>query len=174
MVGCFGLNGPLRQYFSPNLPERGRKKRNDKREKNVQTTPPAPTASTEGPCPTLIQISRTPRHWKFVQHHHTTRPPPVLREVPAVLALGGGASFCPLTGHCSLAVNTGIDSPALAASDTLSSVPHLLQRKDSPAGAGQSFLPFFLQPHPLFSPIMVVTKMPSLETFKSNLTINPT
>ena len=37
--------------------------------------PPAPTASTEGPCPTLSQISRTPRHWKFAQHHRTTRPP---------------------------------------------------------------------------------------------------
>ena len=38
--------------------------------------PPAPTARVEGPCPTLIQISRTPRHWKFTQHHRTTRPPP--------------------------------------------------------------------------------------------------
>ena len=30
--------------------------------------PPAPTASTIGPCPTIIQISRTPRHWKITQH----------------------------------------------------------------------------------------------------------
>ena len=37
--------------------------------------PPAPTASAVGPCPTLIQISRTPRHWKFTQHYRTTRPP---------------------------------------------------------------------------------------------------
>ena len=36
---------------------------------------PAPTASVVGPCPTLIQISRTPRHWKLTQHHRTTRPP---------------------------------------------------------------------------------------------------
>ena len=35
--------------------------------------PPAPTASTEGPCPTLIQITG---HWKFAQHHRTTRPSP--------------------------------------------------------------------------------------------------
>ena len=35
---------------------------------------PAPTASAVGPCPTIIQISRTPRHWKFTQHHRTTRP----------------------------------------------------------------------------------------------------
>ena len=46
------------------------------REKNVQTTPSAPTASAVGPCPTFIQISRTPRHWKFTQHHRSTRPPP--------------------------------------------------------------------------------------------------
>ena len=38
--------------------------------------PPAPTASTIGPCPTIIQISRSPRHWKFTQHLRTTRPPP--------------------------------------------------------------------------------------------------
>ena len=35
-------------------------------------TPPAPTASAVGPCPTIIQISRTPRHWKLTQHHCTT------------------------------------------------------------------------------------------------------
>ena len=29
--------------------------------------PPAPTASAKGPCPTIIQTSRTPRHWKFIQ-----------------------------------------------------------------------------------------------------------
>ena len=42
------------------------------REKNVH--PPAPAASTIGPCPTVIQISRTPRHWKFTQHLRTTQP----------------------------------------------------------------------------------------------------
>ena len=42
--------------------------------------PPAPTASAISPCPTLIQISRTPRHWKFTQHHCTTRPPPRKRK----------------------------------------------------------------------------------------------
>ena len=35
--------------------------------------PLAPTASTIGPCPTVIQVSRTPRHWKFTQHLRTTR-----------------------------------------------------------------------------------------------------
>ena len=64
------------QSISGRLPERGRKKREsiDER-KNVQTTPPEPTASTIGPCPTVIQVSRTPRHWKFTQHLRTTLPP---------------------------------------------------------------------------------------------------
>ena len=58
------------QSISSRLPERGRKKREkiDER-KNVQTT---------SPCPTFIQISRTPRHWKFTQHHRSTRPPPAI------------------------------------------------------------------------------------------------
>ena len=34
--------------------------------------PPTPTASAVGPCPTLLQISRTPRHWKLTQHQRTT------------------------------------------------------------------------------------------------------
>ena len=49
--------------------------------KNVQTIPPAPSASAVGPCPTIIQISRTPRHWKFTQHHRTTRPVPAMIKV---------------------------------------------------------------------------------------------
>ena len=77
LVGCFGLNGPLRSisvYIGPFAREREKEKRNDRREKNVQTTPPAPTASAVSPCPTLFQISRLLRHWKFTHHHHTTRP----------------------------------------------------------------------------------------------------
>ena len=38
--------------------------------------PPAPTASATGPRLIIIQISRTPRHWKITQHLRTTRPPP--------------------------------------------------------------------------------------------------
>ena len=42
--------------------------RNDRREKKMsKQPPPAPTASAAGPCPTIIQISRTPQHWKFIQ-----------------------------------------------------------------------------------------------------------
>ena len=38
---------------------------------------PAPIASAMGPSPTIIQISRTPRHWKFTQRLRTNRPPPL-------------------------------------------------------------------------------------------------
>ena len=47
--------------------------------------PFAPTANAVGPCPTLIQISRTPRHWEFTQNHRTTRPPPAVTEILLVL-----------------------------------------------------------------------------------------
>ena len=52
------------------------------REKMSKQPPPAPIASAIGPCPTIIQISRTPRHWKFTQHLRTTRPPPIRLSVP--------------------------------------------------------------------------------------------
>ena len=45
--------------------------------------PPAPTASTIGPCPSVIQVSRTPWHWKFTQHLRTTRPPTVSKGFPS-------------------------------------------------------------------------------------------
>ena len=66
-------SGSISVYIGPS-PRQEEKEMIDEK-KNVQTTPPAPTASAAGPCPTLIQISRTPRHWKFTQHHRTTRPP---------------------------------------------------------------------------------------------------
>ena len=56
--GCFGLNGPLRQYFSlyravsQREGERGEKGIDES--KNVQTIPPAPTTSAVGPCRTVI------------------------------------------------------------------------------------------------------------------------
>ena len=64
------------QSISGRSPERGGIKRNDRRGKKMsKQAPPAPTASAVGPCPTIIQISRTPRHWKFTQHNRTTRSP---------------------------------------------------------------------------------------------------
>ena len=63
LVGCIGFNGPLRQYFSlyraVSQREGERGERIDE-SKNVQTTPPAPTASAVGPCPPVIQIVGRP------------------------------------------------------------------------------------------------------------------
>ena len=78
LVGCFGFNGPLRQYFrlywAVSQSEGERKEMIDQRKMSIQP-PPAPTVSAVGPCPCLIKISRTPWHWKFTQHHRNTRPP---------------------------------------------------------------------------------------------------
>ena len=73
LVGCFGLNGPLRQYFSLYrvVSQREGKKRKmiDERKKIQETREKmsiqsqlAPIASTVSPCPTIIRISRMPRH----------------------------------------------------------------------------------------------------------------
>ena len=63
LVGCFAFNGPLRQYcslyWSVSQREGERRERTDE-SKNVQTTPPAPTASAIGPCPTVIKIVGRP------------------------------------------------------------------------------------------------------------------
>ena len=63
MVACFGFYGPLRQYFSlyraVSQREGERGERIDER-KNVQSTPPAPTASAIRPCPTVIKIVGRP------------------------------------------------------------------------------------------------------------------
>ena len=61
LVGCLGFNGTLSQYFNLQrvVSQKGRKKDEGKMSKQP---PPAPTAGAIGPCPTAIQISRTPRH----------------------------------------------------------------------------------------------------------------
>ena len=90
LVGCFEFNGPLRQYFSlyraVSQREGEREERIDE-SKNVQTTPTRTYCKRNRPLPYCNQNCRTPRHWKFTQHHRTTRPPlpeedlqPILRE----------------------------------------------------------------------------------------------
>ena len=78
LVG-FGFNGPLRQYFSlyraVSQREREREERIDE-SKNVQTTPTRTYCKRNRPLPYCNQNCRTPQHWKFTQHHRTTRPPP--------------------------------------------------------------------------------------------------
>ena len=50
--------------------------------------PPAPTASAVGPCPTLIQTSRTPRTWKFIHTILIT-----VGQGPIALAVGAGGGW---------------------------------------------------------------------------------
>ena len=76
LVGCFGFNGPLRQYFS--LYRAVSQREGETREridesKNVQTTPTRTYFKRNRPLPYCN--CRTPRHCKFSQHHRTTRPP---------------------------------------------------------------------------------------------------
>ena len=81
LVGCFGFNGPLRQYFSlyravfQREGERGEK---IDESKNIQTTPTRNYCKRNRPLPYCNQTCRTPRHWKFTKYHRTTRPPPWL------------------------------------------------------------------------------------------------
>ena len=64
LVGWFGFNGPLRQYFSlyravsQREGERGEK--GQMRVKMSKQPPHAPTASAVGPCPTVIKIVGRP------------------------------------------------------------------------------------------------------------------
>ena len=80
LVGCFGFNSPLRQYFSLyRAVSRREGEREEKRideSKNVQTTPTRTYYKRSRPLPYCNPNCRTPRHWKFTQHHRTARPPP--------------------------------------------------------------------------------------------------
>ena len=76
LVGCFGFNIPLRQYFSlyQAVSQRERNRREKIEEsKNVQTTPTRTYCKHDRPY--YHPNCRTHRHWKFTQHHRTTRPP---------------------------------------------------------------------------------------------------
>ena len=82
----FGLNGPLRQYFSlyravsQREGERGEKGK--RRIKMSKPPPPAPTASAIGPCPTIIQIVGRPALEVYpAPSHHPTTPGYVMNYV---------------------------------------------------------------------------------------------
>ena len=78
LVGCLGFNGPLRQYFSLYRAVSQREGEIEERideSKNVQTTPTRTYCKCNRPLPYCNRNCRTPRHWKFTQHHRTTRPP---------------------------------------------------------------------------------------------------
>ena len=102
LVGCFGFNGPLRQYFSlyraVSQREGERGERIDE-SKNVQTTPTRTYCKRNRPLPYRNQNCRTPRHWKFTQHHRTTRPPPKTAGKGQLFYSKPAVSKCHLIGH---------------------------------------------------------------------------
>ena len=67
LVGCFGFNDPLRQYFS--LYRVVSQREGERGERIVR------------PLPYYHPNCRTPRHWKFTQDHRTTRPPPTPHDL---------------------------------------------------------------------------------------------
>ena len=106
LVGCFGFNGPLRQYFSlyraVSQREGERRERIDE-SKNVQTTPTRTYCKRNRPLPYCNQNCRTPRHWKFTQHHRTTRPPQQVVLKKIFLIYFYGSNLGPLArGHLGL------------------------------------------------------------------------
>ena len=63
LVGCFGFNGPLRQYFSlyrAVFQREGDRGEKTDETKNVQTTPTRTYCKHHCPCPTIIQIVGRP------------------------------------------------------------------------------------------------------------------
>ena len=79
LVGCFGFNDPLRQYFSLyRVVSQREEERGEwiEESKNVQTTPTRTYCKRNRPLPYYHPNCRTPRHWKLTQDHRTTRPPP--------------------------------------------------------------------------------------------------
>ena len=74
-LGFTALWDRISVYIGPSPREGGRNQKRWTREKMSKQPPLTPTASAIGPCPTIIQISRTPWHWQFTQHLRTTLPP---------------------------------------------------------------------------------------------------
>ena len=102
LVGCFGFNGPLRQYFSLYRAVSQREGERGERidmSKNVQTTPTRTYCNRNRPLPYCNQNCRTPQHWKLTQHHRTTRPPP--KDSPTHAASNSPISpFVGVVGWC--------------------------------------------------------------------------
>ena len=57
---------------------------------NVQTTPIRTYRKCSRPLPYCNPNCRTPRHWKFTQHHRTTRPPQGQGPTALAVVAGGG------------------------------------------------------------------------------------
>ena len=60
MLGLTALLDTISVYIGPSPKEREKEERKDRLVKMSKQLPPAPTASTVGPCPTVIQIVGRP------------------------------------------------------------------------------------------------------------------
>ena len=78
------------QSISGRLVKRGRKRRERIDEnKNVQTTPTRTYCKRSRPLRYCNPNFRTPRHWKFTQHHRTNRPSPNTLLLSLISSLSG-------------------------------------------------------------------------------------
>ena len=80
LVGCFGFNGPLRQYFSlyraVSQREGEREEKGEMRVKMSKQPPPEPTASAVDSCPTEIKIVGHPGTGSLPSTFAPPDPPP--------------------------------------------------------------------------------------------------
>ena len=74
------LKGPLSPKQPTNSQREGERGERIDESKNFQTTPTRTYCKRNRPLPYCYQNCRTPRHWKFTQHHRTARPPPLATE----------------------------------------------------------------------------------------------
>ena len=75
VLGLTALWDSISVYIGPSPREWEKEKKSDRWEKNVQTSPTRAYCKRNRPLPTIIQISRTPRHWNVYpapSHHRTT------------------------------------------------------------------------------------------------------
>ena len=84
LVGCFGFNGPLRQYFSLYRAVSQREGETGERideSKNVQTTPTRTYCKRSRPCPTVINIVGRPGTGSLPSTIAPPDHPPEMREL---------------------------------------------------------------------------------------------
>ena len=87
VLGLTALWDSISVHIGPS-PKRGRKRRERIDEsKTVQTTPTRTYCKCSRPLSYYNPNCRTPRHWKFTQHHRTTRPPHFLLVIITIIVL---------------------------------------------------------------------------------------
>ena len=72
VLGLTALSDSISVYIGPSPKERTKKERKNRCPNNPTRT----YCKRSRPLPYCNPNCRTPRHWKFTQHHCTTRPPP--------------------------------------------------------------------------------------------------